>query len=59
MKLKLVIRKITNDQYIGHCPSLPGCAIEATTEERARQLLKAAINAYVISHKQRNEKLPV
>ena len=59
MKLKIIIRKISKDVFIGHCPSLPGCAIEAESEDAARNLLKAAINAYIVSCKQRNEKLPV
>jgi len=59
MKMRISIKKITNQLFIGHCRNLPGCAIEADTEERARHLLKAAINAYIISHKQRNEKLPI
>jgi predicted RNase H-like HicB family nuclease len=59
MKLKVVIKKVAEGHYIAHCPTLPGCAVEANSETNARQLLKAAINAYVISHKQRNEKLPI
>jgi len=59
MKMRISIQKISNQLFIGHCRNLPGCAIEADTEHRARQLLKAAITAYVISHKQRNEKLPI
>ncbi len=57
--MRIAIRKVSDHLFIGRCQNLPGCAVEADTEDRARQLLKAAINAYIISHKQRNEKLPI
>ncbi|RMF56709.1 MAG: type II toxin-antitoxin system HicB family antitoxin [Calditrichaeota bacterium] len=58
MKLRIVIRKVEKDLYIGSCPNLEGCHIEASSEEEARKILKAAINAYLLSYKQRHEKIP-
>ncbi len=57
MKLRIVIHKAADNLFVANCPNLPGCAVEAETEKQARELLRAAINAYIISHKQRNEKL--
>ncbi len=58
MKLRIVIRKVAEDLYIGTCPNLEGCHVEATTPEAARNLLRSAIEAYIISYKQRHEKIP-
>lgn len=59
MKLRIIIRKVDDNLYIGSCPNLEGCHVEASTEERAKKMLKAAINAYVMSYRQRHEKIPV
>ncbi len=59
MKLRVVVRKIEDGLYVGSCPNLEGCHVEAETEAKVQALLKAAINAYVISHKQRHEKIQV
>ena len=58
MKIRIVIKKIEEDLYIGSCPNLEGCHVEAPSADEARDLLKAAINAYIISYKQRHEKIP-
>ncbi|RMI08928.1 MAG: type II toxin-antitoxin system HicB family antitoxin [Calditrichaeota bacterium] len=59
MKLRIVVRKVEANLYIASCPELEGCHVEADTEQGARALIKKAINAYVISYKQRHEKLPL
>ncbi|HQV31840.1 MAG TPA: hypothetical protein PKV71_08180 [Calditrichia bacterium] len=57
MKLTIRVSKITDELYIGSCRELKGCHVEAKTEDGVRNLLKVAINAYVLSHKQRHEKI--
>lgn len=59
MKLKIRIRKIKDNLYLGSCPNLPGCHVQASSEEEAELYLKAAMQAYMNSYKQRNEKLPL
>lgn len=59
MKLKIIIRKIKANLYLGSCPNLEGCHIQANSEEEAEALLKAAIQAYITSYKKHHEKLPV
>lgn len=59
MKLRVVVRKVEDELYIASCPSLEGCHVEAENEKRAQALLKAAINAYIVSHKQRREKIQI
>lgn len=59
MKLKIRIRKIKDNLYLASCPNLIGCHVQASSENEAEVLLKAAILAYQNSCKQRNEKLPL
>ena len=59
MKLRIVVRKIEDGLYIGSCPTLEGCHVEAESEQTAQALLKIAINAYIRSHKQRHEKIQI
>lgn len=59
MKLKIRIRKIKDNLYLASCPNLEGCHVQATSEKEAEVYLKAAIEAYVSSCKQRHEKLPL
>ena len=59
MKLKILIRKIKANIYLASCPNLEGCHIQAGNEKDAEILLKAAIQAYIMSYKQHHEKLPV
>lgn len=59
MQLKIVLRKIEDDLFLASCANFEGCHVEAASEEEARELIKIAINAYIISHKQRHEKLPI
>lgn len=59
MKLKILIRKIKDNLYLASCPNLEGCHIQASSEEEAEIILKAAMQAYIMSYKQRHEKLPI
>ena len=59
MKLRVVVRRVEDGLYIASCPNLEGCHVEAGDEKRAQALLKAAINAYIVSHKHRHEKVQV
>ena len=59
MKLKIRIRKIKDNLYLASCPNLEGCHVQANSEEEAEVFLKAAIEAYINSCKQRYEKLPI
>lgn len=58
MKLRIVIRKIEEGLYIGSCPNLEGCHIEAPSVEEARSLVRQAINQLIQSYKQHYEKIP-
>jgi len=57
MKLKIVIRKIDEKIYLASCPTLKGCHVESESEEAAHEAIQRAIKAYVVSHKQRHEKI--
>ena len=59
MKLRVVVRKIEDGLFIASCPDLEGCHVEAETAPKARELLKTAITAYMLSHKQHYEKIQV
>ncbi len=58
MNLRIVIRRIGKGHYIASCPNLEGCHVEAESKEKAEAMLKAALNAYVQSYRQRHEKIP-
>lgn len=58
MKLRVIVRRIREHHYIASCPNLPGCHVEAESQEKAEALLKAALKAYLSSYRQRHEKLP-
>ena len=58
MKMRIVIRKVEDDLYIGSCPNLEGCHIEAPTAEEARMLVREAIHQLIQSYKQHYEKIP-
>jgi predicted RNase H-like HicB family nuclease len=59
MKLKIRIKKIKDNLYLASCPDLEGCHVQASSEKEAEVYLKAAIQAYINSYKQRYEKLPL
>lgn len=59
MKLKIRIKKIKDNLYLASCPNLEGCHVQANSEKEAEILLKAAIQSYIKSYKQRYEKLPL
>jgi predicted RNase H-like HicB family nuclease len=59
MKLRVVVRKIEDGLFIASCPELEGCHVEAESEAAAKTLLKAATTAYILSHKQRHEKVQI
>ncbi len=58
MKLKIIVRKVEENLYVASCRGLKGCHIQAESEQQAHTMIKAAINAYLTSHKQRHEKIP-
>ena len=58
MDLRIVVKRTRGGSYLASCPNLEGCHVEADSEDAARELIKAAINAYVLSHKKRHEKIP-
>jgi len=59
MKLKVRIKKIKDNLYLASCPDLKGCHVQASSEKEAEVYLKAAMQAYITSYKQRYEKLPL
>ena len=58
MKLRIIVRKIEEGLYIGSCPNLEGCHIEAPSAQEARTLVRQAINQLIHSYKQHYEKIP-
>lgn len=57
MKLRIVVRKIEDNLFLASCPALKGCHVEAESEAQAQSLIKAALQAYLTSYKQRHEKV--
>ena len=47
MKLKIVIEKGEDGFIVVHCPSLPGCWSQGTTEKEAINNIKEAIQLYL------------
>ncbi len=58
MKMRIVVHQIANELYIASCPNLEGCHVEAKSKEDAQSKIKMAIKAYIMSYKQRHEKIP-
>ena len=57
MKLRITIRKVEDGLYIGSCPNLEGCHIEAPTTQEARTMIRVAVNELVKSYKHHYEKV--
>ena len=58
MKFNIVIAQINDRLFMASCTNLEGCHVEAEGEAEARELIKAAIEAYIVSCKKRYEQIP-
>ena len=47
MKLFIRIVRDENGEYLGICPSLPGCVSRAQTRQQAQRKLDEAIRGYI------------
>lgn len=49
MKVSIVIGPSSSGGHVARCPSLPGCVVDADTEEKAAQKMRSAVMTYLAS----------
>ena len=49
MKIRIVVRRMSEDLWRVHSPSLPGCTAQAATMEAAQDGMSIAVAAYISS----------
>ncbi|MFZ0390935.1 MAG: type II toxin-antitoxin system HicB family antitoxin [Calditrichia bacterium] len=59
MKLKVEFRKIHDHLYIGSCPDLLGCHVQANSRENVEKRLNEAAKLIILSFKNHHEKVPL
>ncbi len=59
MKLDVEIKRVHKNLFIASCNNLPGCHIQASSEEQAKTRIKEAIKLMLLSYKRHYEKAPI
>jgi len=49
MKIAVIIRVAAEGQYVAHCPSLPGCTVQASTKGTVERKMRDAVTGYLAS----------
>jgi antitoxin HicB len=58
MLYRIVIQQEEGGEFVGECPSLPGCISQGHTREEALANIKDAIAGYLASLKKHGEPIP-
>lgn len=58
MKIRVLIEKDEDGNFIAECPTLPGCISQGKTRMEAVRNVKDAIKGYVFSLKKHGEPIP-